>query len=107
MIKQLLTLAFRVYPVKVVGIFFLTLANAVLGGVGIGLILPIIEGLQSPEKLAPVHPISRFIVDIFARFNLPVNLWILFITGLVLFSFQSFLRYLRVNLVAKTSAKVG
>ncbi len=106
MTKQLLGIALKYHPIQVLGIFILTLLHAALAGVGLGLLLPIIEGLQSPSQITPSHPLSRFFTNVLTALDLPVSLLVLFITGFSLYAFQAILQYVRVNLVAKTSARV-
>jgi len=103
MTKQLLRLAFKSYPTQVLGIFVLSLLQTVVTGIGLSLLMPIIEGLQTPSNVTFTHPLSRFFTNILTYLHLPLNLWVLFISGLTLYTLQTFVQYLRANLVTKTS----
>lgn len=74
---------------------FLSLIHASIEGLGLGLLLPIIEGLSSPEAIKVESGLSAAIAGIFEFLNLPFTLWTLIVTGIILFLFQAILEYIR------------
>ena len=107
MTKQLLTIAYKSQRARSIGILVLTLLSSIVGGSAMGLLLPLIEVLQSPSAITSTHPISRFVANVLAYLHLPMNLWVLVACGLALYVFEAILGYSKVDLVAKTSASVG
>jgi len=83
------------------GSLFLALVHAVLEGAGFGLLLPIIEGLQSPEAINPSHPISVALAEILMRFDIPFTFRVLIISGISLFFIQAVLEYWRTVISAR------
>ena len=100
MAKRLLKFAVDTYPLYVIATILLALLHALIEGAGFSLLLPIIEGLQSPGTIESTHPVSLVLKDILAYFGLPFTLNVLFIAGISLFFFQAVLEYLRVILAA-------
>lgn len=101
MTKRLIKFGFTSYPMYVVGTLVLALFHAFLEGAGFGLLLPIIEGLQSPEAITPTHPISVALAELLTRFDIPFTFKVLIISGISLFFVQAVLEYWRTIIAAK------
>ena len=106
MTRRLLGHIIKTYPFYFIGPIVLTLLLAAVEGAGLGLLLPLIEGLESPDAIVPSHPISQFLAELMAALNVPFNLPSVFITGMSLFLIQSILEYLRAILSARIIDKV-
>lgn len=102
----LLKLGITRHPLAVLALFFLGLGIAGFEGIGLGLLLPIIEGLDSPNNIQPTHPVSQVIEDAMGLVGLPFSLWALFVTGLTIFLLQSLMQYARTVLVALTRVRI-
>jgi ABC-type multidrug transport system fused ATPase/permease subunit len=79
----------------------LSMVIALLEGVGLGLILPIVEGISTPEEVEPGHILSQVIFDLVTWTGLAYSTTVLVLIGLVLFGLQSLL------ILAKTIAIVN
>ena len=101
----LLKLAFAFSPWPVLTIAVVSIGVAGLEGAGLGLILPIIEGINSQEAVAPSHPISEVAFTVLSWLGLPFSTIMLVLLGLVLFAVQSALLW--VKTVTVTHVRVG
>jgi len=106
MTKRLLIHIIRTYPFYFVSPIVLTLLLAAVEGAGLGLLLPLIEGLKSPDAIVPSHPISQFLADLMSALNIPFNLPSVFITGMSLFLAQAILQYFHDLLSARIIDKI-
>lgn len=95
---HLFNVALKRSPWLVVATVALSMLIAVLEGVGLGLILPIVEGISTPEQVEPGHVLSQGIFDFVTWAGLPFSTTVLVLAGLVLFGLQSLL------ILAKTIA---
>ena len=96
----LLKLAFAFSPWSVLTIAVVSIGIAGLEGAGLGLILPIIEGINSQEAVAPSHPISEIAFTVLNWLSLPFSTTMLVLLGLVLFAVQSALLWVKTVTVA-------
>lgn len=101
MTKRLLKFGITSYPTYILATLVLALFHALLEGAGFGLLLPIIEGLQSPEAITPNHPISVALENLLLRFGLPFSFTVLVISGISLFFIQAILEYWRTVISAR------
>lgn len=106
MTRRIIKEAFESYPIYVIATLLLAIIHALIEGAGFGLLLPIIEGLQSPESINPTHPISLVLADMLAFMNIPYTMNILFVVGISLFFFQAALEYLRTAIASRIIEKV-
>jgi len=97
---SLLKLAFAFSPWSVLAIVVVSIGVAGLEGAGLGLILPIIEGINTQEVVAPSHPISEVAFAVLNWLGLPFSTTMLVLLGLVLFAFQSALIWVKTVTVA-------
>ena len=105
MTRRLMKYAMTNYPLFVLGTLVLALLHALIEGAGFGMLLPIIEGLQSPDNIVTTHAISTVFKDLFLFLGLPFNINILFIAGISLFFFQAVLEYYRIILTVRLAEK--
>ena len=105
MTRRLMKYAMTNYPLFVLGTLVLALSHALIEGAGFGMLLPIIEGLQSPDNIVTTHAISTVFKDLFLFLGLPFNINILFIAGISLFFFQAVLEYYRIILTVRLAEK--
>jgi ABC-type multidrug transport system fused ATPase/permease subunit len=89
--RQLFTVALRQSPWLVAGLVLISMLIALLEGLGLGLILPIVEGIGTPESVEPDHLLSRAIFELLDAVGLPFSTTVLVLTGLVFFGLQSLL----------------
>lgn len=105
MTRRLLFYAITTYPFYVLGALVLALLHALIEGAGFGMLLPIIEGLQSPDEIVATHIVSKVFSDVFSFFGIPFNINSLFITGISLFFFQAVLEYWRLSMTVRLAEK--
>jgi ATP-binding cassette, subfamily B, bacterial MsbA len=106
MTKKLLLQIIRSYPMYFFAPILITVLHAAIEGAGLGLLIPIIEGLQSPEAIIPSHPISIFLADMLAKINISFSLPSIFVLGMSMFLIQSLLDYSRIVLSSRIVDKV-
>lgn len=78
----------------------ISLLAATLEGVGLGLLVPVIETLQQADKPAEVTGFSALVKGAFAHLHLPWTLAVILAVTVGIFIVQSLLVYLRVVLAA-------
>jgi subfamily B ATP-binding cassette protein MsbA len=103
--RSLLNRAFAFSPWSVLVIAVVSIGIAALEGAGLGLILPIIEGINTDQEVAPSHAISEVAFRVLDWLGLPFSTTMLVLLGLVLFSLQSALLW--VKTVTVTHVRVG
>jgi ATP-binding cassette, subfamily B, bacterial MsbA len=106
MTRKLLRHIIKAYPYYFFGPIVLTLLMAAVEGAGLGLLLPLIDGLTSPDQIIPSHPISQYLAQLMAVFNIPFSLPSVFILGISLFLTQAILEYVHAVFSARIIAKV-
>ena len=106
MIRRLFTLLLRRYPQEVAAITGLSLLAAAFEGVGISVVLPILDSLDSPAALSADHPISRLLSTVLAWVGLPFAAWTLLLLGAGMVLCQAVAKYARVNLTVRTSTEM-
>jgi ATP-binding cassette, subfamily B, bacterial MsbA len=106
MTKRLLQYILKNYPFYFFAPLGMAFLLAVVEGAGMGMLLPLIDGLQSPEAIVPSHALSKFLEQILAYFNMPFTLPVLFIVGMSLFLIQAILEYLNVQVSARLIDKI-
>lgn len=104
--RQLLNLALKRSPRLVATSVVVTILIALMEGVGLGLILPIVEGIGSPEVVAPIHPLSKVISDVLMWAGLPFSTTVLVLVGLMLFGLQSLLIFAKSMAILYTRIRV-
>jgi subfamily B ATP-binding cassette protein MsbA len=103
--RPLLKRAFAFSPWSILVIAVVSIGIAGLEGAGLGLILPIIEGINTDQEVAPSHPISEVAFRVLDWLRLPFSTTMLVLLGLVLFALQSALLWLKT--VTVTHVRVG
>jgi ABC-type multidrug transport system fused ATPase/permease subunit len=93
--RKLLKLAFLSHPSLAATTVVVSVAVALIEGAGLALILPIIEGLGEQELVQPEHPFSEFAFRVLTPLGIPFSTTALVLVGLALFSFQSFLLFVK------------
>ena len=93
--QKLLKLAFLSHPTLVATTVVVSVLVAFIEGAGLALILPIIEGLGKPELVRPEHPFSEVVFRVLTPLGIPFSTTALVLVGLALFSFQSFLLFVK------------
>ena len=101
----LLKLAFARRRSLVVLIVIASLAAAGIEGLGLSLILPIVEGIGRSSVEEPTHPISRAVFEILASVGIPTNTTSIVLLGLSLFAVQSALLFAKT--VTNIAIRVG
>ena len=79
---------------------------ALLEGVGLGLILPIVEGISTPEAVDPVHDLSHLVFNLTTWLGLPFSTTVLVLIGLVLFGLQSLLIFTKSMMILYLRTRV-
>jgi ABC-type multidrug transport system fused ATPase/permease subunit len=88
---QLVNVAFKRSPWLGAAVIAVSILIALFEGVSLGLILPIVEGISTPEEVEPGHALSRAIFEMTTWIGLPFSTTALVLIGLVLFGLQSLL----------------
>jgi ABC-type multidrug transport system fused ATPase/permease subunit len=104
---KLLKLAFLSHPTLAGTTIGVSVLVALIEGAGLALILPIIEGLGEQEIVQPVHPISEIAFRVLSPLGIPFSTTALVLVGLVLFSVQSFLLFIKTTATAKVKIAVA
>ena len=87
---------------KLVLIGLFTVASSFLEAINVGLLVPLLESLQSSDQ-AGGHWISRGVAKVFGGLGIPYELWTIILALGVLVGVVSILRYLRTVMVAKAA----
>lgn len=104
MTRGLVRFAVKRYPLRVTLIAVLMALSPVMGAVGLGTLLPILESIGSPGNPPLTHPVSKAFASALAFVGAPVTLWSLMVLLLSLILGRAALDYLRRVTVAKTQA---
>lgn len=104
--RKLLKLAFLSHPTLAATTVGVSVLVALIEGAGLALILPIIEGLGEQEVVQPVHPLSEIAFRVLNPLGIPFSTTALVLVGLALFSFQSFLLFVKTTTTAKVKVAV-
>ena len=104
--RNLLSLALTQSPLLVATSVLVTILIALMEGAGLGLILPLIEGIASPEALSPIHPISKTISGLLKWAGLPFSTTVLVLLGLMLFGLQSLLIFAKSMAIIHTRIRL-
>jgi ABC-type multidrug transport system fused ATPase/permease subunit len=103
---KLLSLALRQRPLLVATSAVLSILIAMMEGAGLGLILPIVEGMGNPGELSPIHPLSQAISDVLTWAGLPFSTTVLILIGLMLFGLQSLLIFSKSMAILYTRTRI-
>ena len=106
MIWQILSNVFKRHPWAVLALFVLGISIALFEGLGLGLLLPLIEGLGSSGEIRATHPVSRIVENLANLLGLQFSMSVLFVTGLTIFLLQSIMIFMRSVIVAHTRVRV-
>jgi ABC-type multidrug transport system fused ATPase/permease subunit len=93
--SKLLQLAFLNHPKLAATTIVVSVVVALIEGAGLALILPIIEGLGEHELVQPQHPFSEVAFRVLTPLGIPFSTTSLVLVGLALFTFQSFLLFVK------------
>jgi ATP-binding cassette, subfamily B, bacterial MsbA len=104
--QQLIRLIFREFPAETAGILALSLLVTGLEGIGMSMLLPILEGLNTPNNLQPSHSLSRAIVSVFELAGYTPTIVILFMVAITLLLLQAGVKFCQTSVVAWTTAKM-
>jgi len=96
----------RQHPGLVGALFAITLFVSILEGMGVGLLIPIVENVAAQGELTSTHWFSRQLGSIFMAVGIPFNLVTILLVGLILFTGHQVLLYARARVVIETRTQV-
>lgn len=105
-VRQFFKSTLKAHPGIIAAMAVMAVVNAFFEGVGMSMLLPIIEGLHDPSGYTPVHPLSQKLAAFLSWFSIPFSLWVLFLICISLFFFQALAKYVRAVLAAKMGSHI-
>jgi len=83
------------------GLLLLLIISAMLEGVGIGFLIPLLEAISRDPDPASISRISGILSNLYERFNIPFVLWSISLGGFAIFMVTALLRYVSLTQTTK------
>ena len=85
---------FRRRPISTFGLVLLLIVSALVEGVGIGFMIPLLESIDTTSDLESASRVSRYLSEVYGRLGIPFVLWTIMVGGFLLFASRAFLTYI-------------